>query len=84
MILTLQVSGMPAIKLADYVCEDALPEPRDWFRIIKTGPTSTTYKCWADTGLEFDMELRHGTPSHLAMDKLAPSVKSPFSIDVKS
>lgn len=83
MILTLQVPGMPVIKLSDYVSEDAT-ELREWFRIIKVGPASTTYKCWTDNGLEFDMGLRHGTPSHLAMSKLAPSTKSPFSIKVKN
>ena len=83
MILTLQIEGMPAIKLTDYVRED-VADLREWFRIIKTGPTSTTYKCWTDNGFEFEMELRHGTPSHLAMSKLMPSTKSPFSIEQKS
>lgn len=84
MILTLQTPGMPAIKLTGYVHEDTTAEPREWFRIIKAGATSTTYKCWTDNFVEFDMELRHGTPSHLAMSKLEPSPKSPFSIEVQS
>lgn len=82
MILTLQVIGTPAIKLTDYVREDT-DKPRQWFRIIKIGATSTMYKCWTDNGFEFDIELHQGTPSYLFINNLLPSKKSPFSIEVK-
>lgn len=81
MMLTLQVPGMPAIKLS-YVDQHDDSEPHQWFHIIKAGPTSTTYKCWTDNLVEFDMELRHGTLAYAAMGRLSPSAKSPFSIEV--